>query len=380
MNCVRARTIYTGKAVEQDAYLLFEGQKVAEVSRMPGGSLLGEFDVITPAFIDPHSHIGMSRAGEPSDEAESNEHMQSILALPDALDSVQIDDTAFQDAVEMGVLYSCVVPGSGNIIGGLSAVIRNYAKNSTDALITRAGVKAAFGYNPMSTRDWKGERPSTRMGALAILRTRLDEVRQKIEKHRRAKGVKKEEVTFSAAEVVLRDLLEGKHVLRAHVHKIDDIAALLRLVDEFELKVTVEHAMDVHQPETFRELKKRNIPVTYGPVDAFAYKVELKHESWRNIRHLLDSGVQFGLMSDHPVTPSRQLFLQTRWFTRAGISRQEAVELVSRRNAEIIGVDNVLGTLEGGKWASFVCWNGDPFDLTAYPVAVYGEGELLFSE
>ncbi len=380
MNCVRARTIYTGKAVEQDAYLLFEGQKVAEVSRMPGGSLLGEFDVITPAFIDPHSHIGMSRAGEPSDEAESNEHMQSILALPDALDSVQIDDTAFQDAVEMGVLYSCVVPGSGNIIGGLSAVIRNYAKNSTDALITRAGVKAAFGYNPMSTRDWKGERPSTRMGALAILRTRLDEVRQKIEKHRRAKGVKKEEVTFSAAEVVLRDLLEGKHVLRAHVHKIDDIAALLRIVDEFKLKVTVEHAMDVHQPETFRELKKRNIPVTYGPVDAFAYKVELKHESWRNIRHLLDSGVQFGLMSDHPVTPSRQLFLQTRWFTRAGISRQEAVELVSRRNAEIIGVDSVLGTLEGGKWASFVCWNGDPFDLTAYPVAVYGEGELLFSE
>jgi len=142
----------------------------------------------------------------------------------------------------------------------------------------------------------------------------------------------------------------------------------------------VEHAMDVHQPETFRELKKRNIPVTYGPVDAFAYKVELKHENWRNIRHLLDSGVQFGLMSDHPVTPSRQLFLQTRWFTRAGFSRQEAVELVSRRNAEIIGVDSVLGTLEGGKWASFVCWNGDPFDLTAYPVAVYGEGEMLFSE
>jgi len=380
MNCVRARTIYTGKAVEQDAYLLFEDQKVTKVSGMPEGSLLGEFDVITPAFIDPHSHIGMSRAGEPSDEGESNEHMQSILALPDALDSVQIDDTALQDAVEMGVLYSCVVPGSGNIIGGLSAVIRNYAKNSTDALITRAGVKAAFGYNPMSTRDWKGERPSTRMGALAILRTRLDEVRQKMEMRRRAKGVKKEEVTFSAAEVVLRDLLEGKHVLRAHVHKIDDIAALLRLVDEFKLKVTVEHAMDVHQPETFRELKKRNIPVTYGPVDAFAYKVELKHENWRNIRHLLDSGVQFGLMSDHPVTPSRQLFLQTRWFTRAGFSRQEAVELVSRRNAEIIGVDSVLGTLEGGKWASFVCWNGDPFDLTAYPVAVYGEGEMLFSE
>jgi len=380
MNSIRAKTVYTGRTVLEDACVVFEGRKVTGVSRTREGTLLGEFDVIRPDVIDPHSHIGMSRAGEPQGESEGNEQMQPILALADALDSVQVDDTALRDAVEMGVLYSCVVPGSGNIIGGLSAVIRNYASNSTDALIRRAGVKAAFGYNPMSTQTWKGERPSTRMGALAILRGKLDEVRQKMEKQRRARGTKKEEVTFSAAEAVLRDLLDGKHVLRAHVHKTDDIAALLRLVGEFRLKATVEHASDVHQPEMFQELRKRKIPVTYGPVDAFPYKVELKHAGWRNIRHLLESGVEFGVMSDHPVTLSRQLFLQTRWFTRAGLSRQEAIELVSRRNADIIGIGDLVGTLEEGKWASFTCWNGDPFDLTTYPVAVYGEGELLFSE
>lgn len=380
MNCVQAKTMYTGKSVVENVYLLFDGQKIVGISKSKDGTLLGTFDVVTPAFVDPHSHIGMNRAGEPRDEAEANEHMSPILALPDALDSVQIDDAALRDAVEMGVLYSCVVPGSGNIIGGLSAVIRNYAKNSTEALVARAGVKAAFGFNPMSTQSWKGERPSTRMGALAALRAKLDEVRQKIQKRRSAKGRKKQEVTFSAAEAVLRDVLTGKHVLRAHAHKIDDIATLLRLVDEFKLKVTIEHAMDVHQPEIFRELRKRRIPVTYGPVDAFAYKVELKHENWRNIRYLLESQVKYGLMSDHPVTPARQLFLQTRWFTRAGLSKQQAIELVSRKNAEILGINMMLGTLEEGKWASFTCWNGEPFDLTTYPVAVYGEGELLFSE
>ena len=118
----------------------------------------------------------------------------------------------------------------------------------------------------------------------------------------------------------------------------------------------------------------------YGPVDAFAYKVELKHENWRNIRHLLESGVDYGLMTDHPVTPARQIFLGTRWFTRAGISKQQAIELVSRKNAEVLGVNRFLGTLERGKWASFICWNKDPFDLTSFPVAVYGEGELLFNE
>jgi len=380
MNCVHAKTLYTGKSIVHDRYLVFNATNISSISKTARGSLCGRFDVVTPAFIDPHSHIGMERSGEPSGEGEANDHIDSILALTDALDSVQMDDRALTDAVESGVLYSCVVPGSGNIIGGLSAVIRNYASNSTDALISRAGLKAAFGYNPRSTTKWKGQRPNTRMGAIAILRGRLAEVRQKIEKHRKATGSKKEEITFSAEDRVLRDLLTRKLRLRAHVHKIDDIAALLRLVDDFKLRITIEHACDVHRAEIFKELKKRKIPVVYGPIDSFAYKVELKHEDWRNVDHLLTSGVQFGLMTDHPVTLARQLFLQTRWFIRAGISKQAAVELVSHQNARILGIDDRLGTLQRGKWASFICWSGDPFDLASYPKAVYGEGRLLYSE
>lgn len=380
MNCIFASTIYTGESIVRDGYLAFSGSKIAGLSKSAKGQLLGEFEVVTPAFIDPHSHIGMERSGEPSTEGEANDHQDSILALSDALDSVQMDDKAFREAVEAGVLYSCVVPGSGNIVGGQSAVIRNYAKDGSCAFLGRAGLKAAFGYNPMSTHRWKGRRPTTRMGAIAILRGKLAEVRRKCRQYRKARGSKKEDITFSAEEDVLRDLLIGRVRLRAHVHKIDDIAALLRLVDDFKIKLTVDHAMDVHQPEIFRELHKRKIPVVYGPIDSFAYKVELKHEDWRNIRHLMDSRVEFGLMTDHPVTLARQLFLQTRWFVRAGMSKQQAVELVSRKNAAILGIDKQLGTLERGKWASFIGWNGDPFDLTKYPTAVYGEGELLYKE
>jgi len=90
----------------------------------------------------------------------------------------------------------------------------------------------------------------------------------------------------------------------------------------------VEHASDVHQPEIFVDLRKRNIPITYGPLDGFAYKVELKHENWRNIRHLLDSKVRYGLMTDHPVTPARQIYLQTRRFMRTGMTKQGAMEVI----------------------------------------------------
>ncbi len=380
MECVKADTLYTGHSVVEGVYLGFEQGVVTGVFHEPCGEPLGAYPVVTPAMIDPHSHIGMVRAGEPESEAEANDHQDSLMVMADALDSLQMDDPALKDAVETGVLYSCIVPGSGNILGGLSAVIRNYGADSNQALICRAGLKAALGYNPMSTSSWEGTRATTRMGSLAILRKRLEEVRRKEQRFLEADGEKKDEITFSAEEDVIRDVLSGRLALRVHVHKTDDIAALLRLVDDFGIRVTVEHAMGVRSPDIFRELKKRAIPVTYGPLDAFAYKVELKHETWRNIEHLIEAGVDFGLMSDHPVTPARQLLLQTRWFLRFGMTKQQAVELVTRRNSQLLGLDQWLGTLEVSKWASFVCWSQDPFELSAFPLAVYGEGKLLHEE
>jgi imidazolonepropionase-like amidohydrolase len=379
MKSLFAETLYTGDELVRNIHLVFEGNVVKGTSMEPKGEFLGRFPVVTPAFIDPHSHIGMERSGEPGSEGEANERMESLLFLADALDSVQMDDSAFRDSVEQGVLYSCVLPGSGNIIGGRSAVIRNYSHTTTEALIARSGIKAAFGYNPMSTRDWKGTRPYTRMGALSLLRARFAQVRAKIGK--RGKGAKAgADPSLTAEEQVVRDILQCRQALRVHVHKIDDIACLLRLQEEYGINVTVEHACDVNDGRIYAALKERGVPVVFGPLDAFAYKVELRHENWRNVRHLLQSGVDFGLMTDHPVIPQRNLLLELRWFIRCGLNRQDAIEIITRRNAQILGIDGFLGTLGKGKWASFSCWNGDPFDVTRYPVKVIAEGEVVFEE
>ena len=296
------------------------------------------------------------------------------MSLPDALDSVQMDDKAFKDSMSQGVLYSCVVPGSLNLISGRSAVIRHWAKDTSAALVGRAGIKGAIGYNPISTTEGPAKRPSTRMGSLALLRSKLEEVKRKLAKMEAKPG----EVDMSAEEEVLADVLAGRERLRIHAHKMDDIAALLRLKDEYGFELCVEHAGDVHCQHTFDELKKRGVPVTYGPIDGFAYKVELKHRSTGNVEHVIKSGVQFGLMTDHPVTQSGTLLLQTRWMLRKGLSKAEAVGVVTMNNARLLGIDDRLGSLEEGKWASFVGWSGDPFDLANQAVAAYGEGEQLF--
>ena len=379
MKSLFAETLYTGDELLRNIHLLYEGSVVKGTSMEPRGEFIGRFPVVTPAFIDAHCHIGMERSGEPGTEGEANERIESLLFLADALDSVQMDDSAFRDSVELGVLYSCVLPGSGNIIGGKSAIIRNYARSTTEALIARFGIKAAFGYNPMSTRDWKGTRPYTRMGALSLLRARLAQVKAKLDKP--GKGAKRgADTVLTAEEQVVREILRGRQTLRVHVHKIDDIACLLRLQEEYGIQVTVEHACDVNDGRIYAALKDRGVPVVFGPLDAFAYKVELRHENWRNVRHLLQSGVEFGLMTDHPVIPQRNLLLELRWFIRCGLNRQDAIEIITRRNAQILGIDGFLGTLGKGKWASFSCWNGDPFDVTRYPVKVFGEGAVVFEE
>jgi imidazolonepropionase-like amidohydrolase len=170
----------------------------------------------------------------------------------------------------------------------------------------------------MSNYDRKGKRPYTRMGVLAVLRSKLHDVREKMEKEKTKKDA---DVTYTAEELVLKSALIGEERLRVHVHKADDIASLLRLVDEFGLSVTVEHTCDIHEEEIYRELNTLGIPVVFGPMDSFPYKVELRHKKWGNIRCLIGSGVQFGLMIDHPVTLQKMMLFQLRWFLRAGLSK-----------------------------------------------------------
>ena len=81
---------------------------------------------MTPAFIDSHSHIGMVRSGEPSKEEGANEQMSSVYPLVNALHIIYMDGSSFIESTESGILYSTILPGSGNIIGGKAVLIRNW--------------------------------------------------------------------------------------------------------------------------------------------------------------------------------------------------------------------------------------------------------------
>lgn len=178
---------------------------------------------------------------------------------------------------------------------------------------------------------------------------------------------------------VFMDILLGKYKMMVHVHKEDDIMVLIQLAEEFGIKVVANHCADVYRREVFEALRRASIPIVYGPMDSFPYKVELKHESWRNIKQLLDSRAKFSIMSDHPVILQRNMFYTLRHLSRFGVSRAEAISRITSDAADIIGINNI-GQIRPGFKSSLVIWNGDPFSIVNYPIMVIAEGKIVFQE
>lgn len=399
---ISAELLYDGKGKSTDMDVVVENRKIVDVYKSKGKSNIT--GIVTPAFIDPHSHIGMERQGEPVAESEVDDTFKTISPMQNPVDSIYFDDRAFTEAVDFGVLYSCVIPGSGNLIGGKAVTIKNFAANRSVAVVDDYGYKMALGFNPRTENEHKPGRHNTRMGNASLLEKEFSEI---LRKEKQAK-IKKERSLFelnreaeqrqfteqeiqqnkkwiedayklelSVEEWALFDLLKAKKTIKVHVHKEDDALYLIDLKKRYDLKITAEHACSIRSEEIFRELLKNNIPVVYGPMSSLDYKVELHRASYKNVVPLMESGVQFGLMTDHPVVLAHHLRDSLKYFLIQGMTPEKAISLISFENARLLNLDNCLGTIEAGKLASLIVWNRDPFHLGAFPTMVVAEGQAV---
>jgi len=399
---IRAKVLYDGEKKYENKTIVIEGSKITDiVSKKMKADYEG---YVTPAFIDAHSHIGMDREGEPWTESETNDTLSQILPNNDPLNSIYFDDRAFKDSVDFGILYSCVVPGSGNLIGGRARIIKNFAKSRKDALLKDYGFKMALGFNPRSTTEWKGERPNTRMGVYALLEKKFDDLLIKEEKEeiKKIKAVnalnrkrdegkidkkdfdeemalaeKEYKLAFTAEEKGLLELLSGNKTAKIHVHKDDDVMYLIDFVKKYKIRATADHTGDVFNKSTFNELARNNIPIVYGPLGSVGYKVELKHAYYQNAGILMQSNAQYGLMTDHPVIHTMCLRDSLKFFLIEGMKAEEAIGIITKKNAEILGIDDQLGSIKKGMTASILIWDRNPLNLGAFPRTVIAEGRKL---
>ena len=339
-----------------------------------------EFDAdgahVTPGLIDAHSHAGMAEWGEPED-GDFNEVSDPVTPQVNALDGFHPRDEELQHAFQGGVTTVSARMGSANVVGGIICSMKTYGDVADRMLVREDGMKAAFGENPKRFHgDEKDRQPSTRPGVAATLRQALMEAEDYVERREKSR----EEGDPFERDLGMENLarvIEGDLPLRVHAHRADDIATVFRIADEFGIdKLSIEHATEGHVLAD--EFVERDVPAVVGPTLSSASKYELRNITFETPGILHEEGVKVAIQTDAPVLPQEHLDVCVGLAVREGLPEEVALRTVTRNPAEILGIEERVGTLEAGTDADLVVWDGPMFELDSDAEQVFVEGERVY--
>ncbi|HPJ23493.1 MAG TPA: amidohydrolase family protein, partial [Bacillota bacterium] len=271
-------------------------------------------------------------------------------------------------------------PGSANLIGGTFCIMKTYGKTMDDMIVVKeSSMKMALGENPKRVYGHRTQSPSTRMASAALIREalvkakeykeRLNDYEQSLQEN---KEVKKPE--FNAKNDALARVFDGFPV-KIHAHQQDDIVTAIRIIEEFGLNATIEHATEGYLIADY--LKQHNQRVIIGPTLGSKSKYELRNKSFSAGKVLKDAGVEFAIMTDHPVIHLANALTQVGIFVRDGLDELSALRAVTIDAARLNHIDQRVGSIEVGKDADIVIWDGHPLHYLTKTSKVFVNGELV---
>ena len=372
---VRGAAVWTAgpRGILENSDVLVRDGRIALLGPGLRGEDCEELDgrgmVVTPGFIDVHTHVSLWEEGAPEAEGSGNEATNPVTPQLRVVDAINPRDRAFAEARAGGVTMVQILHGSANVVGGQGAVVRTLGDTVEDMLrLSPSGMKAAFGENPKNVYKGKNLWPSTRMAVAACLREALVGAGNYAAKAKAKNGVRERNLRDEALGAVLRREMP----LRIHAHRADDILTGVRIAEEFGLDYTLEHCTEGFL--IARVLAAKGARAAFGPAMTFRSKLELRESHIRHVVNLVRAGVSVALMTDHPVIPIGYLRNEAAETVREGLSEAEALGLVTRSAAAHLGLGARYGSLEEGKAGDLVLWSEPPFSTRAVAVATVVDG------
>ncbi|MFZ5769362.1 MAG: amidohydrolase family protein [Bacillota bacterium] len=327
------------------------GLPVSKTIRAPSGA------VLTAGLIDAHTHMGICELGNGPEYPELDECGTDFhtLAHTRTGDSFRFTDEAFDEALSAGVCAVHILPGSLNGICGQGCFVATYVEGYSPLVISQTtGLKVALGENPSRRNAKRGVFPVTGRGITWQIR----------------------ELLSKKGDALAERIVSGELPIHAHVHRVDDIRAILGLKREFGFRLVLHHASEAHL--VAEELVQEQVAVIAGPLIMARLKRETKLLSWDGLKRLLETGVKVALASDHPVIPVQYLRLCAILSVVYGVSEEAAWGAITESPAEILGASD-RGVVRRGAVADLVLWQTDPLDLRSSPLAVWSRGKLVRS-
>ncbi|WP_272032318.1 amidohydrolase [Oceanobacillus kimchii] len=373
MIAITGSTIWNGNEDVLEGYtILIKDRKIERISKnitIPSNyqTIDGNGLTITPGLIDVHTHLGVSEEGVGKEGADFNETSSPTSPEVRAIDGINPREYGFEVARESGITTVQVMPGSANVIGGEMSVLKTTGSVIDEMVIrSTSGMKAATGENPKIFHGSKGKMPTTRMGVAATIRQKLFKAKY---------YSNNSNASFDLGLEQLAKVINKEIPLRVHAHRADDIVTVLRLKKEFDIDVTIEHCTEGHFIADY--IATHDVMVSVGPTMSTRSKVELKDKNWKTIKTLTDAGISCSITTDHPVVGIEYLLTSAIHAIKNGLTEQQALKTITSNAAKHLGVDNRVGSLEAGKDADFLLWDGNPFDLQTSLLDVYIDGSKV---
>lgn len=376
--------IYTmaGDIIEGGDILIDKG-KIKEVGKdlvapLDAKVIDAEGKMVTPGFIDAHCHIGLFEDGMGFEGSDGNEWVDPVTPQLRAIDGINPMDVTFKEAAAGGVTTAVTGPGSANVIGGQFVAIKTYGDRVDDMIVKEpVAMKIAFGENPKRVYESQKKSPITRMSTAATLRETLFKAQAYLEKKENAKEDPSKMPEYDIKMEALIKVLKKEIPLKAHAHRADDILTSIRIAKEFDLDITLDHCTEGHL--IAEHLAKEGKPAIVGPTLSNRSKIELRNLTFDTPKVLHEAGVKVAIMTDSPVIPSQYLSLCAGLAAKSGLDEYEALKAITINPAEIAGIDDRVGSIEVGKDADIVIFDGNPLkDIDCETYATIIDGNIIY--
>lgn len=355
----------------------------------------GEGRWLTPGIIDTHSHLGDYPSPSYPATSDGNESTSPVTAEVWAEHSVWPQDPQFPQALAGGVTTLQILPGSANLIGGRTVTLKNVpGRTVMDMKFPGAphGIKMACGENPKGVYGKRNQSPATRMANVAGYRQAFaDAQAYQREWQKYQDSVRKAEgdATADVADMPERDIgmetlvgvLEGQILVHNHCYRADEMALMMEVAEEFGFQITAFH----HATEAYKladQLAENNICSAIW-ADWLRFKLEGFDAIKENAAILESAGACAVIHSDSPIA-IQHLNQDAAKAMAAGqqmeldIDEADAIRWITINAAKALGIDRQTGSIEPGKMADLVLWDGNPFSVYTRVEKVFIDGALRY--
>ncbi|MGB9330034.1 MAG: amidohydrolase [Steroidobacteraceae bacterium] len=395
---IRNATVLTGTGARlEHADVLIVAGKISAVGTQlsaPAGALVvdGTARWVTPGLIDIHSHLGVYPSPQVEANADGNEATSPSTANVWAEHSVWPQDPGFRTALAGGITTLQILPGSANLIGGRSVVLKNVPAVTYQAMKfpdAPQGLKMACGENPKRVYGAsKSQFPSTRMGNMAGYRAQWVEAQEYL----RDEDEYQKKVRSGAkdAKPPKRDLrldtlaaaLKGDIIVHMHCYRADEMAAVLDMSQEFGYHVAAfHHAVEAYKISDL--LAEQGVCAAMW-ADWWGFKMEAYDGIPENIAFVDAAPGGCAIVhsdSEEGIQRLNQEAAKAMTYgARAGltVAPEQAIRWLTANPAKSLGLLARTGTLEPGKMGDVVVWNGTPFSVYALADLVFIDGALRY--